>query len=128
MLKVACSVEYVLVSTLLSKFEYVTSPSGRGYKTVLSTPCSNQASLSHRAHTQRRSPNFLLSTVSYSDLSTKRPNPESAQERAQRRTQKNKDGSSRRNRSILLSKFVVLDKMCSPISASESLTRCCRSI
>ena len=54
-----------------------------------------QASVSHRAHTQRKSPNFL-SSVSYSDLSTKRPNPEYAQDRAQRRTQTNKDGSSRR--------------------------------
>ena len=70
-----------------------------------------QAPLPHRADTQRRSPNFL-STVSYSDLSTKRPNPEYAQERAQRRTQTNKDGSSRRNWSISLSKFVVFFIRC----------------
>ena len=46
--------------------------------------------LKPRFHTvlnaQRRSPNFL-STVSYSDLSTERPNPEYAQDHAQRRTQ-----------------------------------------
>ena len=40
----------------------------------------------------RRSPHFL-STIPYSDLSSKRPNHEYAQERAQRRTQTNKDGS-----------------------------------
>ena len=75
---------------------------GRGYKTVLSTPCSNSM-LKPRFHTvinaQRRSPNFL-STVSYSDLSMERPNPEYAQDHAQRRTQANKDGSSRINWSI----------------------------
>ena len=75
---------------------------GRGYKTVLSTLCSNSM-LKPRFRTvlnaQRRSPNFL-STVSYSDLSTERPNPEYAQDHAQRRTQANKDGSSRRNWSI----------------------------
>ena len=76
---------------------YNLGPWGRGYKTVLSTPCSNSM-LKPRFHTvlnaQRRSPNFL-STVSYSDLSTERPNPEYAQDHAQRRTQANKDGSSR---------------------------------
>ena len=75
---------------------------GRGYKTVLSTLCSNSM-LKPRFHTvfnaQRRSPNFL-STVSCSDLSTERPNPEYAQDHAQRRTQANRDGSSRRNWSI----------------------------
>ena len=94
------------VPVRLNKSAVYTSQ-GRGYKTVLSTPCSNSM-LNPRFHTvlnaQRRSPNFL-STVSYSDLSTERPNPEYAQDRAQRRTQTNKDGSSRRNWSISLSKF-----------------------
>ena len=77
-----------------------------------------QASFSHRAHTQRRSPNFL-STIPYLDLSTEHPNSEHAQERAQRHTQTNKDGSSRRNWLISLSKFGVFDKMCSLVSASR---------
>ena len=81
---------------------YTIDPWGRGYKTVLSTLCSNSL-LKPRFYTvlnaQRRSPNFL-STVSCSDLSTERPNPEYAQDHAQRRTQANKDGSSRRNWSI----------------------------
>ena len=58
------------------------SARGQGYKTVLSTPCSNSM-LKPRFHTvlnaQRRSPNFL-STVSYSDLSMERSNPEYAQD------------------------------------------------
>ena len=46
---------------------------------------------------------------SYSDLSTERPYAEYAQERTQRRTQTNKDGSYHRNGSIPLSKFVGFD-------------------
>ena len=62
------------------------------------------------------------------DLSMKRPIPEYAEDHAQHRTQTNKDASSRKNGSISLSKFVVFDKICSPISASELLTSKLRGV
>ena len=67
---------------------YLTEPlrktTARGHKTVLGAPCSNSM-LKPRSYS-RRLPN-VLSTLSFSDLRMKRPNPDYDQEHAQRRTQ-----------------------------------------